>query len=152
MPPKSGQRLSFTRLAILSLVGFAAVLWITLPRILHGDWNRTFAKLADDRSIIALVHGYTDNLADGWNVSLIWKKGDDRWHVYYLNHEAYFESYELRHRDRYIDVFCNGTLMGQLDTSTAEFFHARQNFLYKKPIGAIHSANMEDYEKWSYWP
>jgi hypothetical protein len=133
---------------VLFIVGF--ILWFTLCRAARGDWNKTFTRI-DDNDVQAIVHGYTHCPLNGWTAELLWKKSDDKWFVYYLNHDSYFEKYELKTRGDHIDVFCDGNRMGDLDTSTAEFFHIRQNLRYKDPVDIIHGNNLHDREKWTHW-
>ncbi len=121
------------------------------PSLFGRDWNKTFASLTDGGCVRALVHGYTDSPLAAWYTSLLWKKEEDKWFVYHLNHDAYFQDYKLSQRGLYIDVFCNGRLLATLNTSNNELFHAGQNILYKKPIDIIHDANLDDRERWTYW-
>jgi hypothetical protein len=136
---------------ILGLALFALLLLLSARFLIHGDWNKTYATLLDDGSVRAVVHGYTDNPLTGWTTHLIWNRDDDKWLVFYLNHEAYFERYELKKRNVDIEVYCNGALVAKLDTSTARLFHVRQNLTYEKPVDVIHHAHMDDREKWSRW-
>lgn len=139
-------------LKILGLVAVIPFVLLTARFLIHGNWNKTCTELiAADGSVAAVVHGYTDNPLTGWTTNLIWNQDDDRWLVYYLNHEAYFEKYELKKRGQIIEVFCNGSLIGQLDTAAVKFHHLRQKLLYEKPLSVIHKASMEDRQKWSYW-
>ena len=122
-----------------------------LEKATHGNWNKTFTTLTTGGATHAFVHGYTDNPIAGWTAQLIWDKGNDKWFVYYLSHDAYFEKYELRWRDVNIEVIGNGALLGTLDTKTGTFFHRGQNYLYKEPVAVIHGTNLDDQEKWTYW-
>ena len=133
------------------IFGTLLVLLLSARFLIHGNWNKMFAMLNDAGSLRAVVHGDTDNPLNGWTTHLIWNRIDDKWFVFYLNHEAFFERYELKRRDENIEVYCNGILIGQLDTAAAKFYHKRQNLLYEKPLDVIHARNMEDREKWSRW-
>jgi hypothetical protein len=139
---------------ILGLLALTILLCVMRLASLLADvnWNKTFTIYKEDKSIRALVHGDTDDPFDGWSVVLIWNKEDDKWLVYYLDHKSSpWNEYALKKNGDYIDVYQNGVLLGKLNTSTSEFFHIRQNFMYKKPIAIIHGTNMDDYQKWSYW-
>lgn len=142
---------------VLKILGITLAVLFALPLIwwglvfaTHGNWNKTYATL-ETESDRAVVHGYTASPLTGWSAHLVWKRHDDKWYVYYLNHEAYFDKYELRKGDVGIEVLCNGILIGKLDTTTAKFFHIKQNLLYEKPGDVIHTANMGDREKWLRW-
>jgi hypothetical protein len=137
---------------ILGLLALVALLLLLSARFLiHGDWNKTEATLSDNGAVRAVVHGYTDNPLTGWTTHLVWNRDDDKWLVFYLNHEAYFERYELKKRDADIEVYCNEVLIAKLDTTTGKLFHVRQNLMYEKPVDVIHQANMDDRDKWLRW-
>jgi hypothetical protein len=139
--------LRFLGLVVLLCIGLLLCGWF----LIHGNWNKTYATLTDAGSLRAIVQGDTENPLTGWTSHLIWNRSDDKWYVYYLNHEAYFEKYELKKREQFIEVFCNGSLVGELDTAAAKFHHLKQNLVYEKPLDVIHRAKMEDRQKWSYW-
>ena len=140
---------------VLRIVGAillsSLLLFLSARFLIHGNWNKTFARLDDAGSLRAVVHGDTDNPLNGWTTYVIWNRDDDKWLVFYLNHEAFFERYELRKLGADIQVSCNGVLVAKLDTATGKFFHVRQNLVYEKPIDVIHRRNMENREKWSRW-
>ena len=135
-------------IALLILSVVALRYWSLMSGV---DWNKTSAVYTEDKSIRAFVHWYTDDPFDGWNVSLIWKKEDDKWFVYYLDHKSYGGQYELKKDGKTIVVFYDGNILGKLNTDTNEFSHFKQNFTYKKPIAVIHQSNMDDFQKWSFW-
>lgn len=154
--PSGPLRRIFTIVLVVSasavaLAAVTLVMWPSALQVTYGPWNKTFATLGQGNVIEAVVHGSTDSPLSGWDADLLWKKDNDRWYVYYLNHEAYFERYALRRTETGIDVLCNGTLVGKLDTTNGVFFHIRQNLLYKRPLDVIHGANMHEREKWIRW-
>jgi hypothetical protein len=136
---------------VFAIVALLLVIWPDALRLSYGPWNKTFATLGHGKTLEAVVHGSTDSPLSGWDAELLWKKTDDRWYVYYLNHEAYFEKYDVKKAEQAIEVFCNGSLIGQLDTITAKFHHVKQNLVYDKPLNVIHGSNLEDREKWQSW-
>lgn len=136
---------------VFAFIASLLVIWPGALRLTYGPWNKTFARLGHGEALEAIVHGSTDSPLSGWDAELLWKKADDRWYVYYLSHEAYFEKYELKKANQAIEVFCNGALIARLDTTTAKFHHLRQSLIYEKPLAVIHGGNMEDRRQWQYW-
>jgi hypothetical protein len=137
----------FLTLALLLALGLFLCAWF----LVHGNWNKTYAELTEAGSLRAIVHGDTENPLTGWTTHLLWNHADDKWYVYYLNHEAYFENYALKKQGQVIEVVCNGSLIARLDTTTAKFHHLRQNLVYEKPLDVIHRANMDNRKEWSFW-
>ena len=145
--------IKLTLFAAVSLIVVFLIFWSILLKwqLANGDWNHDFADFHDQRDV-ALVHGYTTAPLYGWDVSLLWQKENDKWFVYYINHETSgWEDYSLKRDGVYLEVICDDALLAKLNTSTGEYFHYKQNLLYKTPIHIIHRDHLEDRQKWTYW-
>ena len=85
-------------------------------------------------------------------MSLLWKKDDDKWLVYFLDEKSSnWNSFTLKQNGAVLDVYQNWQLLGKLNPTTGEFLNARQNFAPIKPIRIIHGSHLDDFEQWAFW-
>jgi len=109
------------------------------------DRQQTLAAFKKDDVGEVLVIANSENLFEGWNLCLCWRKDNGPWRQYYLDHESpRWRDVTIRAASNDVSVFRGVEEQGSLDTRTGLFRLKRTGQVYGHPAFIVDSDDPHD--------